>query len=374
MSVVSASRVGWFHGGKGDAVLAVVVGVFVVLTTVIGDLSAPVVRSVPPLGWVLMIIGSVAVAFRRRYSVAVAVITLAVSMTYYPLMDADGGILVTLLIALYTLASEGLLVAAATISLVAVLGSAYGEYGSDASPIGDAGLFLLISWLVAVVALGGVAHGREANRDEALRRRATDERLRIARELHDVLGHNISLINVQAAAALHGLHRDSGHVAEALAAIKETSHEALRELRSTLGVLRQVDEQAPTEPAPSLSALKKLVAGTEAIGLGVDVVTEGEARSLPAAVNLAAYRIVQEALTNVTRHAGATRVVIRIRYGRDDVAVEVEDDGRGSSGIVGNGIRGMTERAHAVGGSLEAGGRPEGGFRVFARLPYLELR
>ncbi len=371
---MSGERDSWRHGVRADVLLAAGTGLFVVLTTVIGAGDPVALRSVPVAGWLLMLVASGALVVRRRYPVMVAVVTLVASMVYYPAINPDGALLVTLIIALYTLAASGRTVAAGVIGGLAIVGSAFGEYGTDASPLGDAGMFLLVSWLVAAVAIGAFMHSTRREREEALRRRATEERLRIARELHDVLGHNISLINVQAGAALHALSRDGGisPAAAALAAIKETSREALRELRGTLGVLRQVDEEAPTAPAPGLRRLPELAERSRAAGLAVDVSTDGDAPGLTSAVDLAAYRIVQEALTNVARHAGAGRVDVRIGYGRDDVTVDVCDDGRGAGAQVdgGSGIAGLRSRAEALGGTLEAADRPEGGFRVTARLPY----
>ncbi|WP_053202239.1 sensor histidine kinase [Jiangella muralis] len=368
---MNGSRESWRHGARADVLLAAAVGVFVVLTTVTG---ADGLRPVPALGWLLMVAGCGALVFRSRFPVGVAVVTLVASMIYYPAVNPDGALLITLIIALYSLASAGRTVAAAAIGGLAIAGSAFGEYGTDESPLGDAGMFLLVSWLVAAVAIGALLHSTRREREEALRRRATEERLRIARELHDVLGHNISLINVQAGAALHALSRDGddGPAAAALAAIKETSREALRELRGTLGVLRQVDEQAPTAPTPGLRRLPELAERSRSAGLAVDVSTDGEPVGLTPAVDLAAYRIVQEALTNATRHAGAGRVAVRIGYGRQDVTVDVSDDGRGAGARAGDGsgIDGMRSRAEALGGTLDAADRPEGGFRVTARLPY----
>jgi hypothetical protein len=158
----------------------------------------------------------------------------------------------------------------------------------------------------------------------------------------------------------------------ALDAIKASSKEALRELRATLGVLRQVDEQAPPGPADGLAGLAELVEWATAAGLRIDLRTEGSARDVPPEVGLAGYRIVQESLTNVTRHACASRAVVRVRFADHDVTVEVEDDGRGpgaASGGPGSGLRGMADRAGALGGEFAAGPSPGGGFGVSARLP-----
>ena len=203
------------------------------------------------------------------------------------------------------------------------------------------------------------------------------ERLRIAQELHDVLAHNISLINVQAGVALHVNEQLPDHARAALTAIKQASREALGELRTVLDVLRQNgDAAAPRRPAPGLAQLQDLVEGAKVAGLETHVEIEGEPVALPAPVDLAAYRIAQEALTNVIRHAGAANVWVRVLYGPQELGIRVEDDGSGplapqgsALGGGGNGIPGMRERAAALGGRLDTGPRPGGGFQVLARLP-----
>lgn len=215
-----------------------------------------------------------------------------------------------------------------------------------------------------------------ARRQESLRR-VGEERLRIARELHDVLAHNVSLINVQAGVALHLLDEHPEQAEPALAAIKQASAETLREMRSVLGTLRQADEHAPRGPAPGLARLEELVERMGSAGLEVRVAVEGQRRSLPAAVDLAAYRIVQEALTNVTRHAGGATARVRLSYGARDLLVEVVNDSRRVPApapiVEGNGIVGMRERAAGLGGEFSAGPR-FGGFLVQARLPLEEER
>jgi signal transduction histidine kinase len=221
----------------------------------------------------------------------------------------------------------------------------------------------------------------EQRREEEMLRRASEERLRIARDLHDVVAHSISVINVQASTALHLMDRQPERTRSALVTINQVSKQALVEVRSVLGVLRAVDEHAPREPSLTLARLGDLVQNAAAAGLAVDVEQEGEGLALPTSVSLAAYRIIQEALTNSARHSGGTRAVVRISRGERKLIIEVDDDGpEGSaprvsgSGVAGpgNGIIGMTERAHALGGSLHAGPRPEGGFRVRACLPLAE--
>jgi signal transduction histidine kinase len=206
------------------------------------------------------------------------------------------------------------------------------------------------------------------------RRRAGEERMRIARELHDVLAHSISLISVQAGVALHLMDEQPGQSRTALQAIKQASSEALVELRSVLDVLSQSEAQAPRPPATGLAHLGNLVAGVQATGLEVRTQVEGTPRPVPAGADLTAYRIVQESLTNVTRHAGPATATVLVRYGDRELTVQVDDHGRGpgASGP-GNGIRGMRERVAALGGQLTAGPRPGGGFRVEAHLPLAPL-
>ena len=194
--------------------------------------------------------------------------------------------------------------------------------------------------------------------------------MRIARELHDVVAHNISVINVQANTALHLMDRQPERARSALTTINEVSKQALVELRSVLGVLREVDA-APRAPSPSLERLGELAAATSADGFSVKVEQLGAADSLPASIDLAAYRIVQEALTNAVRHSGGSHALVHVEHGEAALIVQVDDDGRNPrrASVSGNGIVGMTERAHALGGTLVAGPTIEGGFRVRAWLP-----
>ncbi len=238
----------------------------------------------------------------------------------------------------------------------------------------------LAAWLLVLLVAAEALRGRrvrelEARRQRELqaRRRADEERLRIARELHDVLAHSISLINVQSGVALHLLDTHPEQARTALSSINEASADALREVRSVLGVLRGDGERAPRAPTAGLASLDELVARAGATGMKVSVQIDGERRALPASVDLAAFRIVQESLTNAVRHAGANSVGIRLAYGPDVLTVQIDDDGSGPPLEVGsdggNGIPGMRERAVALGGELEAGPGPGGGFRVSARLP-----
>jgi signal transduction histidine kinase len=340
------------------------------------------------LGWGLAVAESAALCLRSRLPAAVAIVTLVACLVYYPLSAVHGPIWPAFLVALYTVAARGRPLIAAVLVAIALLEFGYAGRGTGTPHLAVAAPFLLAGWLVAAVAVGSVVHDRRARvraaerhaqdvrsrREEELRLRATEERLRIARELHDILGHTISVINIQAGASLHRLPAEPEQAATALATIKASSRDALRELRATLGVLRQVDEGAPTEPAPDLRGLPALVDRTRTADLSVSLEATGRPRLVSPEVGLAGYRIAQEALTNVARHADAGAAVVRVCYEERGVTVEVEDDGRAAlaaSTAPGSGLRGMADRVAALGGEFTAGPLPGRGFRVRARLPEL---
>jgi signal transduction histidine kinase len=211
---------------------------------------------------------------------------------------------------------------------------------------------------------------REAReREEEHRRRLADERLRIARELHDTLAHSLVAINVRASVAAD--LGDSQDPSAALHDIKEASATALHDLRDTLGLLRERDDAAPTAPALDLESLPGLIDNTRAAGLRTDTKLEIFGAPVPPAIGRAAFRIVQEALTNVLRHAEASRALVRVGERAGVLTIEVTDDGRanGIAATPGHGLRGMAERATALGGYVDAGPRDEGGWRVSAELP-----
>jgi signal transduction histidine kinase len=207
-------------------------------------------------------------------------------------------------------------------------------------------------------------------REQETLRRVADERLSIAREIHDVVAHAMTAINVQAGVAAHLLERDPGQAHGALRDIKRVSGEALGELRQTLDVLRDPAQGVPLAPGTGLFDLETLASGLRSAGVAVELEVEPVAE-LPAAVHSAGYRIVQEALTNVARHARASTARVRVRRDGEAVTIEVVDDGAGTNGSNGggNGVRGMRERAVALGGTLEAAPAQDGGWQVRARLP-----
>jgi signal transduction histidine kinase len=198
-----------------------------------------------------------------------------------------------------------------------------------------------------------------------------EERARIARELHDVVAHAISVMLLQARGGRRVLEAEPADAREAFATIERTGHQALEEMRRLLGMLRATDEQLALAPQPTLKELDRLVEQVQAAGLPVQVAIEGEPRELPPGVDLSAYRIVQEALTNALKHAGPARARVLLRYDADELELEIADDGAGSgdgSGS-GHGLIGMRERVSVYGGELHAGRRPEGGYALRARLP-----
>jgi len=223
-------------------------------------------------------------------------------------------------------------------------------------------------WQLHVREVEQRAEEAERTRDDAAHRRAMEERLRIARELHDSLTHSISVIRVQAGVAVHLARKRGEEVPPALLAIQEASADALRELRTTLGVLRSEEDR----DGSGLGQLTSLVGRAQAAGLPVTVTVTGDERALPPDVDQAAYRIVQEALTNVSRHADGACALVHLYYTPDALSVQVDDDGTSTSlrpAGPGLGLIGMRERVTALGGRLHAGPREGGGFQVRAEFP-----
>ncbi|HEY8547070.1 MAG TPA: histidine kinase [Acidimicrobiales bacterium] len=363
-------------------------------------------------GVALLATAVLALFFRHRHAVPVLAVVVAVIATYWSLDFARGPVFFPLLVAFVTVVLQGHRLAAIVSLLVGFVVFPWGGYllgTTDERPTWSV-LLGLAAWLVTLISVSELVRSRRdraaaaaASEAEAQRRRVTEERLRIARELHDVVAHNMSLISIQAGVALHLLDSKPEQARTSLSTIHQASKEALVELRSILGVLRQVDEPddeaAPRAPTSGLARLDDLVARSQAAGLDVRLDADADdLAGLPGAVDLAAYRIVQESLTNVARHSDDTAPVVRLRRTADDLVVEVLDegrprnardardargtrDGRGARdardtretrdtpGGGGYGIAGMRERAAAVGGRLEAKPRPGQGFAVRAWLP-----
>jgi signal transduction histidine kinase len=364
-----------------DGVLAAGLAAFMAVGTHFSSRYHPGHRHVDAVGYLLVIIAAGALAGRRRYPVPVLAVVFGATLAYFALGYPEGPIWLPIIVAFFTAAARGHRLAAAIAAAAGFAIFPWLDYllRHKGAPSAWA-LAALAGWLLLLLGAAEITRVRreraaEAARieEEETRRRASEERLRIARELHDAIGHHLSLINVQSGVALHLAEDLPEQARSSFAAIKQASKEALDELRSVLSVLRQQDEQAPRSPTPTLTRLDDLVAQAAAAGLAVRTETGGEPRPLSFSVDAAAFRIVQEALTNVTRHAGPASATVRIEYHEQDLTVQVDDDGRGPSAYAapadGSGIRGMRERAAALGGDLQAGWRPGGGFRVRAHLP-----
>jgi signal transduction histidine kinase len=344
------------------------------------------------LGYVLLIVGGAVVAVRRRFPVAVFAVAALASLTYYTLDFPDGPGWLGLFVALYTLTAYGdghrsLVIAGAGIAALAVV---WRIAAADIEPPAAIGwVFFRMGAAVMSAALGESVRTRgviaadaieraelaERTREEETRARVDEERLRIAREVHDTVAHAIAIINVQSGVTAHLLDKRPEGTREALETIEQTSARALREMRSILGVLR--DEHDGRVPHPGLAQIDELVANARDAGLDVTLDIDPDAAALPSAVDSAAYRILQESLTNVIRHVGPTRVTVGLYYGVDALELHVTDDGGSTDGqgapsatTPGRGIRGMRERCQLLGGDLEAGPVAGGGFAVTARLPF----
>ena len=333
----------------------------------------------PNAALLLVALAALVLAARRRFPVAVLVISTAAVCVYSLLGYVNGAALLSPTVALYAVAlavsvQQALL--AALLTLVALMtatgiGNPFGITG---------GGFFLIPALVAAALFGGIAVSNrrayvasiQARAQEEASRRVGEERLRIARELHDVVAHTMATINVQATAAAQVLKERPETAAAALQAIRTASRDGLRELRAILNVLRQADDAEPTTPTPGLAQLDALIANATQAGLETELRVSGEAAALPMPTDLTAYRIIQESLTNAIRHAGPAKATVSLAYSDAELLIEVADNGRGASqnpGKGGHGLIGMRERAAAAGGTMRAGSAPGGGYLVSARLP-----
>jgi signal transduction histidine kinase len=348
--------------------------------------------------WILVVIGPLALTLRCRYPVAVLWVAFAATLAPSGASSAN----LSLITAFLAAAVSGHRRAAWAVIVVGYACSVWLAPLAYGSPVASPQFaLLLLGWLAGLVLAAEVIRLARARTAEAraarqldARRRVSEERLRMARDLHDVIGHDISLISVQAGVGLDLWDSQPEQARAALAAIRTVARDALGELRAMLAALREADEDAPLAPAPGLGRLPELITLTRAAGLSVRNEVAGEPGPLPAAVDVAAYRIIQESLTNVARHAGRASATVRLSYEPGGLGIEVSDDGgaaapgaapspgsgssgsgsgaggsAGTSGSAGSGIAGMRERAAAVGGRLDAGPRPEGGFAVTARLP-----
>jgi len=360
--------------GVRDWAIAVGVAAILLVTGLSGQQAA---TNLDLLGYALLAAGGLALAARRRAPVPVLAVTGLCAVGYQAAgFDVPA---VAYLFAAYAAVRAGhrtVTVAASVVMLAAL------PLAAIASGLHDAGEAfarargaLELAWLIAAGAAGEAlrqaerrADEAERTREEAALRRANEERLHIARELHDSLTHQISVIKVQAEAAVHLARKRGEEVPEALLAIRDAGREAARELRGTLQALRDDD----TNPPRGLDDVPELVRRARTTGLDATLTIEGHRNDVPAAVDRTAYRIIQESLTNIVRHAAATTASVRIDYRPDALAIQVDDDGKATPDTApgpGVGLLGMRERVTALGGCLRAEPRSEGGFTVRAEIP-----
>ncbi|MFJ4684807.1 sensor histidine kinase [Streptomyces sp. NPDC088789] len=371
------------HALRNDALLAAGTALLACLLALVSDNG----QRPDALGWTLLLAGHVPVVWRRRRPILVLLVVLVCITPYHAADNSHMAAVPLTVVVLYSVATTGT-VRRTLITGTTVLGFAL-ILNALTNPDGLRELARISGWVIAVL-FGGIdvryyrqyfaavverAERAERTREEEARRRVAEERLRIARDLHDLLAHSITLIGVQTSVAAHVLNADPDRldraaVAAALDDIAETCRSARGELRTTLEVLRAQDTTEPRGPLPDLRGLGDLADSARLAGAEVDLAVTAD--GVPPAVGAATYRIVQEALTNAVRHGGRDGLAVRIRV-HDDAGVlrvAVTDDGAGSgTGTPGHGLVGMRERARSVGGALEAGPLPGGGFEVSAVLP-----
>jgi signal transduction histidine kinase len=374
------------HGRDWDAIAALaLLAVSQVEIWLFGNLDGPKAVMVP-----FMVATTLSLAWRRRaplvpplmlaVAFAAAMVAFAASNDW-PGQPNSLSMLAVWVVTAYSVAAYGEPpVAAFGLAVVAVMSvvRAALDAGTEWEPVSS--LFVLIPWGAGVALrrhrrqaaeLRDLARQLEREREERARAAVVEERTRIARELHDVVAHSVSVIAVQADAAEAALARDPERSREPLRAIKQTARETLVEMRRLLGILRQAEDELGLAPQPGLSQLDSLIEQSRRAGLTVQLAIEGQPRPLPAGIDLSAYRIVQEGLTNVRKHAGVARARVEVRYGDDDLAVAVLDDGKLSAKANdgGHGLVGVEERVALLGGDFRAGRREAGGYELRARIP-----
>ncbi len=374
-----------------DSAIAVIAAIAIVRITHSAGADQPEHRALDALAWALLVGEALALAWRRPRPVEVWGVALAANIIYFARDYPNGPAPAPLLFALYTVAltdSRRRTLVATAVTMVSIVGVKL-MFSDDglSNPVSLAAT----GWAAAVVFKGLATRSHRENvasrqeraeqaerarleaKDEEARRRTDEERLRIAREVHDVVSHNLAVIRVQAGVALHLLDQDKrpDHAREALEAIKQSSSDALADLRSTLGALRDgaTDSRGPVA---GMARLQSLVDNATATGVTTELSVRGDLTALSPAVDLAAYRVLQESLTNVVRHAEARTAQVRVESCDGRLELEVTDDGTaGAAGDTasGHGLTGMAERVGSLGGRVETGPRPGGGFRVWAVLP-----
>lgn len=384
-------RLGRRRSGSADLAVWACVAVALILIAA-ADSTEPTAssRDLDLLGLLLIAGCALVLHWRRTMPEVVALAVLGLTGTWHALGYSSSLINVTALVALYSLGYHGSGARQLVVLAVGVAGVAAGVTLFAEEDTG-AQLVAAVGWTLAPFLFGQVVRSRqevmeglaerarraEQDRDEEVRRQIERERIRIAREMHDVLAHTVSAMSVQAGVALDAFEREPEATRDALVAMRRSSREAVNEIRAALNLLRAGVEPGPGDlaPAPSLAQVDDLLAVARDAGLAVDLEVRGQRRPLMSLTELTAYRVVQEALTNVMRHAAAATVSVRLDFGPAALTVEVSDDGRGSGDVQpGLGLRGMRERVESAGGTLSYGNTGEGGFGILVELPLDDSR
>ena len=382
------------HPTAADTAFAVAVGLLSIvgLATADVDATGESNRDADVLGYLLSLVLAATLAFRRRAPQAMLWLAVVTVIPYWVLDYVDSGASIAVLVHLYTVAAhvdrprslQVAVAAAVPLFVVMIIGVVVAEEDLPAIAVLGNLVIFATAWLIGdtfrnrrayLAEVEARAERAERDRARAAEHAVQEERTRIARELHDVIAHSVSVMVVQAGAARRVIDRNPEQTVESLGIIESTGRNALDELRRVLGVLRSGPADAATAPQPTVTDIATLVKQWRDAGHPVALTVHGDPHELPLGVSLTAYRIVQEALTNVMKHAGPTaHTDVCLRYRSDLLTVEVIDDGRGPANrddvpSAGQGLIGMRERVEVFGGTLDVGARPGGGFRVHASLP-----
>lgn len=356
----------------GDLARAVVIAFVTVLWSIgAGEYMQPD-RKIDELGVTLLVTAAAALVLRRRLPLVTLAVVTGTLSAFLVLGYPYGPSLLAFLLAVYTVARHRPMrtsVPASAVALLVLSAHGFGDGG-----LGLVGLVPATAWAVVPFAVGVTvritAESLERNRAEAIRQRVDDERIRMAQEVHDIVGHGVAAIKMQADVALHVLARKPEQAEAALRAISNTSAQALDELRATLAVVRRPAAEAERTPAPGLGQLPELCERMSDAGVTVWLETSGPPRPVPDRVGLVAYRVVQEALTNVLKHSGASTATVRVRYVGEQLVLQIDNPGVAADPPgEGLGIPGMRGRVEDLGGTFTAGPVPAGRFRVRATLP-----
>ncbi len=380
---VARRRVGWADSG-----VAVAVAVASLAALALSDEAGA--RTPDPVAVALLLAMAAPLSVRRRWPTVVVAVVGVLALVSFAAGYPGGPPTIALLVALFSIAAAGhrwwTILVTVFFAGGGLLFRVVFEDDPPVSIVLDSALFVLVSLL------GDAVHTRRqlmietqerlrlaaVERDAETKRRVTDERLRIARELHDIMAHTITTMSVQAGAALDSLDHQPDHTRTALTGMRTASRQAMQELRATVSLLRSADGNTSEtrHPTPGLAQLDELFQRVRDTSVELSHDIAGTPAELTPTLQLTAYRVVQEGLTNVIRHSGAESVTVRLTYSDNNLRVQVDDDGTGlpKDHVEGFGLRGLRERVEAIGGTLHVGSTPGGGFRLRAELPHLEAR